>query len=585
MIVRKIKAVLFLLCLLPILGCSIDFKDPEKVISSYYQAAFSDKDFKRSYKYLSLESKKHTSFDEYQKGLNDKFKPRKIVSINTLQEDKKKPTYRRIKVIFEITDKEKTFKDIAYYTLINEAGKWKILWLWTHPVLKSADDQSNKGFYREAIKQYEEILSIDPYFGLVYNGIAWCYKKLGEREKFLENIKTAIALEPDRRKYYFTMAEYYYEVEQLTDLAIENIKKVISSEYGSDSDKSNAFRELSKYYQKQKDYENAVNAVDKAIELNPDNASAYWRKSEILLSSSGQTIINFNFRDNSSKTISNLNLMEKTSKLLLKAVEVNEKNEKKLAPNILPDLYYQLAVVEAYLEDYINAKKHVLKALELRPDDNQAKSFYQAIEIAKLDWFLTPEGAIKEFELRLPASGNRVVGKEIEPVPKVEFDESGNIFVIVNFISQLGGLNTKGFRIYKLDTKTERVLLMATKNETTDIENTYVDNDYIIMYLPLTVGKEWEYKFERPKIPLETDETNGKWRYKHEVVTHIRKVIGKEKIKLPAGEFETIVILDEGMGDMEYYAKNVGLVAIKSRNAISKEWWMIKRLTKLSKRK
>lgn len=278
-------------------------------------------------------------------------------------------------------------------------------------------------------------------------------------------------------------------------------------------------------------------------------------------------------------------MIEKTNKLLLKAVEVNEKNEKKLAPDLLPDLYYQLAVIEAYLEDYINAKKHVLKALELRPDDNQAKMFYQTIEIAKWAWFLAPEGAIKEFELRLPASGNRVVGKVIEPVSKIEVDKSGNKLVIVNFISHLGGLNTKGFNIYKLDTKTERVLQMAMKNETTGLGKTWVDYDYIIMSLPLTVGKEWEYKFERPIIPLETDETNGKYRYKHEVVNHIRKVIGKEKIKLPAGEFETIVILDEGMGDMEYYAKNVGLVAIKSRNAISKEWWMSKRLTKFSKTK
>jgi len=416
MITVKVKWFLFLLCLLPILGCSIDFKDPEKVISSYYQAAFSDKDFKRSYKYLSSESKKHTSFDEYQKVISDKFKPRKIMSINTLQEDKDKLAYRRVKVIYEITDKEKTFKDIAYYTLINEDGKWKILLLWT--LFKSADDQFKKGFYREAIKQLEEILLINPYYGDVYNGIAQCYIKLGEKEKALENIKTAIALEPEYWQYYFIMAEYYDEVEQLTDLAIENIKKAISSEYSSDSDKSNNYKKLSKYYQKQKDYENALNSVDKAIELDDLNASAYWRKAEILLSSSGQTI-NFNLRDNSSKTISNLNLMEKTNKLLLKAIEVNEKNEEKLAPDILPDLYYQLATAEAYLEDYINAKKHVLKALELRPDDNEAKRFYQAIEIAKWNWFLAPEETRKEFELRL---SDRAAGKKTEIISKVGAD-------------------------------------------------------------------------------------------------------------------------------------------------------------------
>lgn len=579
MITAKIKWFLFLLCLLPILGCSIDFKDPEKVISSYYQATFLDKDFKKSYKYLSSESQKHTTFDEYQKDRSDKFKPRKIVSINIMPEEK--PTYRRVKVIYEITDKEKTFKNIAYYTLINEDGKWKVFWLWTQ--LKLADEQFKKGFYKEALKQFEEILLIDPYDGIAYNAIVRCYIGLGEREKALDNIKTAIALEPDVRQYYFTMATYYDDVEQRTDIAIEKIKKVISSEYGTDSDKSNGYKVLSKYYQKQKDYESALNAIDKAIEVDDSNASAYWRKAEILLSSSGQSI-KFSLEDNSSKTISNLNLMEKTSKLLLKAVEVNEKNEEKLAPEILPDLYYQLALGEAYLEDYINAKKHLLKALELKPDNNQAKMLYDAVEIAKWDWFLAPEGTMKEFELRL---SDRAAGKRIETFPEPEVDKEGNIIIGVRYKSQLGNLNTKGFTIYKLDTKSERVLQMATRNETIGFEEVWVDYDYVIMILPLTVDREWEYKFEQTKIPLETYKIKEGYRYKRsgEVVTHKRKIIGKEKIKLPAGEFETIIIQDEGMGVIEYYAKNVGLVAVKSRNAISKEWWMMQRLTKLSKTK
>ena len=35
------------------LGCSNEFKDPEKVISGYYKAVFSDKDFEKSYSHCS----------------------------------------------------------------------------------------------------------------------------------------------------------------------------------------------------------------------------------------------------------------------------------------------------------------------------------------------------------------------------------------------------------------------------------------------------------------------------------------------------------------------------------------------------
>ena len=114
-------------------------------------------------------------------------------------------------------------------------------------------------------------------------------------------------------------------------------------------------------------------------------------------------------------------------------------------------------------------------------------------------------------------------------------------------------------------------------NQQTGLRQTW-DDPYVkvIMSLPLTVGKSWNYK-----IPPKTDEIREK------------KVIGKEKIKLPAGEFEVIIIIDEQMGEMNYYAKGIGLVATKVINPVDyeegwstndkiKKYWMNK-LTKLSK--
>ena len=55
-LVRALKYFFAVLILSLSVGCSNDFKDPEKVMRAYYQSNFTDKDFKKGYKYLSSES-------------------------------------------------------------------------------------------------------------------------------------------------------------------------------------------------------------------------------------------------------------------------------------------------------------------------------------------------------------------------------------------------------------------------------------------------------------------------------------------------------------------------------------------------
>ena len=90
MVMKRIKWFLHLIGLSFIhFGCSSDFKDPEKVMRAYYQSNFTDKDFKKGYKYLSSESQKRTSLDEYQKYFADS-KHRKITNLSLLPEDREK---------------------------------------------------------------------------------------------------------------------------------------------------------------------------------------------------------------------------------------------------------------------------------------------------------------------------------------------------------------------------------------------------------------------------------------------------------------------------------------------------------------
>lgn len=184
-----------------------------------------------------------------------------------------------------------------------------------------------------------------------------------------------------------------------------------------------------------------------------------------------------------------------------------------------------------------------------------------------LDWFLTETGTVKEFDVFLQP-GNKVVGKTTEILSEVNTDQFGDVIVKIIFKTSFAQImSTNGYTIYKLDKGTNRLLKSEMYNEQSGLRQTWDDPyPYVIMSLPLTVGKTWKYEMKVPD--LENIE---------------RKVIGKEKIKLPAGEFETMIIRDEKMGDMEYYAKGIGLVANKKKLSDKKWYWMMK-LTKTSHR-
>lgn len=182
------------------------------------------------------------------------------------------------------------------------------------------------------------------------------------------------------------------------------------------------------------------------------------------------------------------------------------------------------------------------------------------------DWFLAPEGTKKEFEIRNPYEKNPVIGKTTEIISEVKTDQFGDKIVKIIFKSSFGQMSTNGYRLYKLDKGTNRVLGIEMYNEQSGLRQTWDDPyPYVIMSLPLTIGKVWN-SYEATAMQEPKTE---------------RKIIGKEKIKLPAGEFEVFVIKNERMGDMEYYAKGIGIVANKKKNG--NNWYWMDKLTKISK--
>lgn len=350
-----IKYFLVVFSLPLIFGCSNEFKDPEIVVRSF-RDAISQKDLNKGYKYISSESQKNASLNEFQSYYNES-KPSKILQLNVLPEDKEKSSYRRVKVVDEaVDDKGKSYKSIIYYTLINEDGKWKILWL--ENIKKTAEEQNSKGFYEEAIKLYEKVLSLDPYNGATYGHIGWCRQRMGKGEEAVTYFKKAVMLEPDNPSHYNSFASYYLE-RHLHSLAIENIEKAISMGYGSDYQKASFYVNLSVALRGQGDYKKAMVVVDKAIELIPLYAFAYMQKGDTLVGRREY---------------------EEASKQYLKALDLNEKNEDKLEQSFLFSIYYRLSGSEYNLADYVNAKTHIMKALEITPENKDAQELYSLIK-------------------------------------------------------------------------------------------------------------------------------------------------------------------------------------------------------------
>jgi len=103
------------------------------------------------------------------------------------------------------------------------------------------------------------------------------------------------------------------------------------------------------------------------------------------------------------------------------------------------------------------------------------------------EWFLAPEGMKKEFEIRNPSGNNPVVGKTTQIVSEIEDDQFGDKTVKIVFKSSFGQMSTNGYRLYKLDMGTNRILQIEMYNQQTELRQTWDDPyPYVIMKFDMT---------------------------------------------------------------------------------------------------
>ena len=341
-----------------LLSCNrTDFTNPEEVIKSY-RALTNGKKYEKVYnEFLSSKSKEFLTIDEF---LKARYIGDSILNLQTLLErkvssfpaDVNNSTYRRFKVDEKSIFNKDTIYNRYYYTLINENGKWKVIW--TYTLLDFAQKKYTDGNYPEARKALEKIIEIDPFSGEIYDFLAWCYLRDNSLTRnewengIVKNVKYAITLEEDNFDHYNTLAAYYSTVGN-TDLAIQNYEKGLSYCQNS-SEKSVFYSNLVGAYISKGEFEKAENCVKKSIEIDDNDAYVWFTYGRLMQEQNNNN----------------------------KAIEYFEKALKQDKMDIVlqGDLYYSYSLSCLKNGDCDTAKEYINKALYIDPNNNTYLSLF-----------------------------------------------------------------------------------------------------------------------------------------------------------------------------------------------------------------
>ena len=266
-----------------------DFTNPEEVVKGFSQIANKDENGKLYDDYLSAKSKEFVTKDEFQE--NRKYEDSIIKAIKSIDKkvysfpvDISYPTYRRFKVDETLLFKKDTFKTRNYYTLINENGKWKIIW--TNTLLAFADQKSFNGDCSGARKTAEKIIEINPFDGTAYNELATCYYRDNSLPSYewengiVKNIKYALSLEEDNSNHYNIFAAYYSSIHEY-DLAIQS--RLNALKYClNENDKAIFYTNIGNSYYALDKFEEAELYQKKALEIKPNLTDAWYRLGMIM---------------------------------------------------------------------------------------------------------------------------------------------------------------------------------------------------------------------------------------------------------------------------------------------------------------
>ena len=360
---NKFNLTISIIGLITFLSCNrTNFSKPEEVIKGYRTLAAENKNEILYDDFISSKSKEFVTKDEFIKAktLPDSIKKSYKLLESTVSDfpvDVNNPTYRRFKVLEKWISKTDTiYNRYYYYSLINENGKWKVVW--TGTLLVFAQNQYSDGNYSAARKTLEKIIEIEPFSGIAYNLLAWSYirdNSLPREEAengVVKNAKYAITLEEDNPIPYNTLANYYSAIGN-EDLAIQNLERGLSFCLNKE-DKVTFYSNLASNYIQIQNFEKAEDYIKKSIEINDKDAFVWFIYGNLMMLQ---------------------NNYQKATEFFDKAL-----GQEKMENALQGKLYFSYAYCCYNNKNYDKAREYVNKALDIEPNNNIYQILYNKIK-------------------------------------------------------------------------------------------------------------------------------------------------------------------------------------------------------------
>jgi tetratricopeptide (TPR) repeat protein len=333
-------------------------------VSICYNESVKNRNFEKAYDLLSTRSKDNFSFVEFKQKANQlwnqDFNLKFIDSIIEIQKNIDYPSYRRFKVKTIAIRKNEIYSMWIYQTYAIENNVWKRVFV--YQLLDTVEKKITKGDFNGSIQSINNLLSIDPFNAYGYSLLAYCIKlqkkkdrKLNKNEfndKILHYLQYAISLEPELYEHYYNLAIFYNEINE-DSLSIEYLNKALKLSIINDNDsRVKILNSLGNIFTKIKDKNKAYNYFKKSLTLDSTN-----------IVTKNALGITFNSIDCS-----------------YKALEFFENIDESKIPNYLKESFYvNYSIALKNTRQVTLAKKFILKALKLSPNEQHLKDLYRKI--------------------------------------------------------------------------------------------------------------------------------------------------------------------------------------------------------------
>ncbi len=136
--------------------------------------------------------------------------------------------------------------------------------------------------FDKAVSALKKALELDPLLVSAYFNLGEVYGRLRNFTSSSRNYEMALSLNPRSRRIYIAMADTYYNLGRPADSA-----RVLRRCLSTWPDLVLAYVKLARAYFEQKEYSLALDAVEKALELAPDNAFLRDRKNDLIRAAEG----------------------------------------------------------------------------------------------------------------------------------------------------------------------------------------------------------------------------------------------------------------------------------------------------------